>query len=127
MLCAAGPPDTDAVPPSERPGKLWDLYRKLEADGWALDAFSYTTNFRWGCFVCTNDAHLLSKHILLCLRVSDIVFACAKDLSGVMSSLMQNLHCCAACQTLPSCYAISQLKQLSMLLLTFLSLPYSRC
>ncbi|DBB06799.1 hypothetical protein WJX82_001393 [Trebouxia sp. C0006] len=42
----AGPPDTDAVPPLERPGKLWDLYRKLDADGWALDAFSYTTNFR---------------------------------------------------------------------------------
>lgn len=42
----AGPPDTDAVPPSERPGTLWELYKKLEADGWALDAFSYTTNFR---------------------------------------------------------------------------------
>lgn len=124
MLCAAGPPDTDAVPPSERPGKLWDLYRKLEADGWALDAFSYTTNFRWGCFVRTNDAHLISKHILLCLRVSDIVFSCATDLSRVMSSLM---HCYAACQTLPSCYARSQLKQLSTLLPTPLSLPYSRC
>ena len=127
MLCAAGPPDSDAVPPSERPGKLWELYRKLEADGWALDAFSYTTNFRWGRFVCFNYAHLLSQHVFLHLCVSLIVFSCTKDLSGVMSFFMQNLQCCAACQTLPSCYARSQLKQLSVLLCTSLSLSYSRC
>lgn len=42
----AGPPDADATPPLERPGTLWDLYRQLDADGWSLDAFSYTTNFR---------------------------------------------------------------------------------
>ncbi|KAL3148732.1 hypothetical protein ABBQ38_014143 [Trebouxia sp. C0009 RCD-2024] len=41
-----GPPDTDGRPPLERPGTLWDLYRQLDADGWSLDASSYTTNFR---------------------------------------------------------------------------------
>ena len=52
--CAAGPPDTDAVPPSERPGTLWELYRQLDSEGWSLDAFSYTTNFRSVCKSSTN-------------------------------------------------------------------------
>ena len=97
-FCAAGPPDTDAVPPLERPGKLWDLYRKLDADGWALDAFSYTTNFRWGCFACIDHAHLLSKLTLLRLQVSDVVFSCTKDRSGVMSCFIQHVCCCTAWQ-----------------------------
>ncbi|KXZ54955.1 hypothetical protein GPECTOR_3g123 [Gonium pectorale] len=43
---AAGPITQDAVPPAEREGPLWDLYRKLQADGWSLDANGYTTSFR---------------------------------------------------------------------------------
>ena len=56
---AAGPPDTDSIPPAERPGILWELYRELAADGWSLDAFSYTTNFRFvACLLA--DALLLA-------------------------------------------------------------------
>ena len=45
---AAGPPDNDGTDPSERTGQLWDLYQKLQGDGWNLDAKNYTTNFRSG-------------------------------------------------------------------------------
>mmetsp|Transcript_5582 Transcript_5582/g.23709 ORF Transcript_5582/g.23709 Transcript_5582/m.23709 type:complete len:247 (+) Transcript_5582:138-878(+) len=31
---------------SERVGPLWDLYRRLSKEGWALDARDYVTNFR---------------------------------------------------------------------------------
>uniref|UniRef100_A0A7S0WP63 Sucrose phosphatase-like domain-containing protein n=1 Tax=Pyramimonas obovata TaxID=1411642 RepID=A0A7S0WP63_9CHLO len=33
-------------PPADRKGLLWDSYRKLHADGWTVDAQSYTTLFR---------------------------------------------------------------------------------
>ena len=43
---AAAPIILDSVPPSERPGILWDLFRKLERQGWACDANKYSTDFR---------------------------------------------------------------------------------
>eukprot|EP00930_Biecheleria_cincta_P071922 TRINITY_DN59371_c0_g1_i1.p1 TRINITY_DN59371_c0_g1~~TRINITY_DN59371_c0_g1_i1.p1 ORF type:complete len:338 (+),score=57.83 TRINITY_DN59371_c0_g1_i1:69-1082(+) len=43
---SASPPVPESIPPSERPGLLWDLFRKMEQDGWALDTNSYMTSFR---------------------------------------------------------------------------------
>ncbi|GIM06259.1 hypothetical protein Vretimale_10615 [Volvox reticuliferus] len=42
----AGSVEQDAVQPKDRAGPLWDMYRKLLADGWTLDANGYTTSFR---------------------------------------------------------------------------------
>lgn len=45
LPAAAGPADT-SLPPQDRVGVLWDVYRALLDDGWAVDADGYTTNFR---------------------------------------------------------------------------------
>ena len=42
----AAPVILDSVPPSQRPGILWDLFRKLDQEGWACDANKYSTDFR---------------------------------------------------------------------------------
>ena len=42
-----GPLHQDAVAPTKRAGKLWELYAELEGEGWKPDATSYTTAFRW--------------------------------------------------------------------------------
>eukprot|EP00931_Biecheleriopsis_adriatica_P057870 TRINITY_DN34361_c0_g2_i1.p1 TRINITY_DN34361_c0_g2~~TRINITY_DN34361_c0_g2_i1.p1 ORF type:complete len:352 (-),score=73.40 TRINITY_DN34361_c0_g2_i1:21-1013(-) len=42
----ASPQSMDGRLPAEREGALWDLYRRLEADGWACDTRNYFTNFR---------------------------------------------------------------------------------
>ena len=51
MCTAAGPPDNDGTAPSARSGKLWELYKQLQDDGWSLDAISYTTNFRLNAMI----------------------------------------------------------------------------
>lgn len=33
-------------PPSERHGTLWDVFREMQSQGWALDAHGYYTQFR---------------------------------------------------------------------------------
>jgi len=43
---AAGPSDQDTVPPEDRKGPLWDIYRLLQKDGWQCDTNSYVTSFR---------------------------------------------------------------------------------
>lgn len=43
---AAGPPTQGGLPPEERAGELWDLFRSVQQDGWAVDARSYSTSFR---------------------------------------------------------------------------------
>ena len=43
---AIGGMEEDALPPEERSGALWDLYRRLIAEGWACDPKGYTTSFR---------------------------------------------------------------------------------
>ncbi|KAG2486320.1 hypothetical protein HYH03_015024 [Edaphochlamys debaryana] len=43
---ACGGVEQDVTPPAKREGPLWDLYRKLSAEGWSLDANGYTTSFR---------------------------------------------------------------------------------
>ncbi|CAE7245764.1 unnamed protein product [Symbiodinium sp. CCMP2456] len=42
----AAPVVLESVPPSKRPGTLWDLFRKLEREGWTCDANKYSTDFR---------------------------------------------------------------------------------
>lgn len=42
----ASQPVPESVPPSDRAGLLWDLFRKMEQDGWACDTKSYMTSFR---------------------------------------------------------------------------------
>ena len=42
----AAPMVLEAVPPSERPGVLWELYNRLQKEGWACDANKYSTDFR---------------------------------------------------------------------------------
>lgn len=42
----AAPMVLESVPPSDRPGVLWDLYTKLQKDGWVCDANKYSTDFR---------------------------------------------------------------------------------
>ena len=42
----AAPVVLESVPPSQRPGTLWDLFRKLEREGWTCDANKYSTDFR---------------------------------------------------------------------------------
>ncbi|EFJ50453.1 hypothetical protein VOLCADRAFT_103907 [Volvox carteri f. nagariensis] len=41
-----GSVEQDAVQPKDRTGSLWELYRRLLAEGWYLDANGYTTSFR---------------------------------------------------------------------------------
>lgn len=38
--------DDAAPPPSDRTGKLWDLYREMKEAGWKVDARDYYTSFR---------------------------------------------------------------------------------
>ena len=45
---AAGTNQQEEVEPAKRVGVLWDYYRRLVADGWEPDVFSYTTSFRCG-------------------------------------------------------------------------------
>lgn len=40
------PGDDAAPPPSDRTGKLWDLYREMKEAGWKVDARDYYTSFR---------------------------------------------------------------------------------
>lgn len=42
----AGPAGQEARPPEEREGAVWDHFRSLKGDGWALDAVGYATAFR---------------------------------------------------------------------------------
>ena len=46
FVFAAGPPDQEGVAPEKRQGPLWDAYRALSQEGWAVDARSYSTAFR---------------------------------------------------------------------------------
>lgn len=41
-----GPLGQDALPPAQRSGTLWQHFVALQAQGWSLDAASYTTAFR---------------------------------------------------------------------------------
>lgn len=44
---AAGPPSAnEGLPPRDRKGELWEVYRRLEAEGWSPDASGYSTSFR---------------------------------------------------------------------------------
>lgn len=44
---AAGAPSTnEGLPPRDREGALWEVYRKLEGEGWSPDASGYSTSFR---------------------------------------------------------------------------------
>lgn len=43
---ATGPPDQEGVAPEKRQGPLWDAFRALKAQGWAVDARDYSTAFR---------------------------------------------------------------------------------
>jgi len=42
----AAPIVLESVAPQERPGALWELYKKLQQEGWACDANKYSTDFR---------------------------------------------------------------------------------
>ena len=42
----AAPMVLESVPPSKRPGALWDFFRKLAGEGWTCDAHRYLTEFR---------------------------------------------------------------------------------
>ena len=42
----ASPMVVESVPPAERPGVLWELYNRLQKEGWACDANRYSTDFR---------------------------------------------------------------------------------
>ena len=42
----AAPMVIESMPPSERPGVLWELYRRLQKEGWVCDARQYYTCFR---------------------------------------------------------------------------------
>ena len=42
----AAPLVLESVAPEERPGALWELYKKLQQEGWACDANKYSTDFR---------------------------------------------------------------------------------
>ena len=42
----AAPMVLESVAPEERPGALWELYKKLQQEGWACDANKYSTDFR---------------------------------------------------------------------------------
>mmetsp|Transcript_114185 Transcript_114185/g.333823 ORF Transcript_114185/g.333823 Transcript_114185/m.333823 type:complete len:342 (-) Transcript_114185:133-1158(-) len=48
LHAAAGPAAQGSVPPAERSGELWDLYRSMKQDGWECDANRYSTSFRVG-------------------------------------------------------------------------------
>lgn len=45
-MCVSPNLMADHVAPAERPGALWDLFRRLYDEGWACDADGYTTSFR---------------------------------------------------------------------------------
>ena len=42
----AAPMVLESLPPSDRPGVLWELYTKLQREGWVCDANKYSTDFR---------------------------------------------------------------------------------
>eukprot|EP00438_Fugacium_kawagutii_P021610 Skav212194 [mRNA] locus=scaffold754:597444:598430:- [translate_table: standard] len=42
----AAPLVLESVPPSDRPGILWDFYARLQKEGWVCDANKYSTDFR---------------------------------------------------------------------------------
>ncbi|KAK9813115.1 hypothetical protein WJX72_009286 [[Myrmecia] bisecta] len=54
----AGPADQEGVPPAQRKGLLWDLYRSLTQDGWKVDTASYTTCIRFKSSPDKTDADL---------------------------------------------------------------------
>lgn len=43
---AASPVQAALEPPERRSGELWQLYRRMAAEGWRLDAKGYSTSFR---------------------------------------------------------------------------------
>jgi len=44
---AAGPPSTnEGLSPRQREGALWEVFRRLEEEGWSPDASGYSTSFR---------------------------------------------------------------------------------
>mmetsp|Transcript_599 Transcript_599/g.1926 ORF Transcript_599/g.1926 Transcript_599/m.1926 type:complete len:420 (+) Transcript_599:589-1848(+) len=58
FLKTAGCSSQDSLPPNERVGELWDVYRSLLSGGWSVDAKSYYTSIR----VKVEDSDLESFH-----------------------------------------------------------------
>ena len=46
LAAGAGPLGQEGLAPGDRVGPVWDVYRRLVADGWPVDASSYETMFR---------------------------------------------------------------------------------
>lgn len=56
---------------SERVGPLWDLYRRLSKEGWALDARDYVTNFRVDVTKSTGMFHPIQSLQIVEVRKTD--------------------------------------------------------